>query len=268
MKMYLAGTYSRPYAPIEYMKLFLAGNYPGKGKGNFAPLLEKANELYILESFFYIKDAGWCKTVLPIIKDLLLDSGAFTFMSDKSQTANWTRYVDEYAEFILAHNIQNFFELDIDSVVGLAEVEKLRARLETRVGRQSIPVWHRARGKNRWLSMCKDYSYVSIGGIVSGEIKPKEFPVFRWFLETAAEHGSKVHSLGFTGYDDLHTYPFYSVDSTAWLYGNRGGFLYRFNGRAMDKTYPPENCRMKSRETAIHNFNEWVKFMRYADKHL
>jgi hypothetical protein len=252
------------------MNLYLAGNYPdfGKGKGNFAPVKEKCSDLYILESFFYIQKAPWLDQLLPKFKGFLLDSGAFTFMSDKSKTANWNRYVDEYADFITQHNISNFFELDIDAVVGLPEVERLRKRLEDRTGKQPIPVWHRARGQQAWRNLCKEYKYVAIGGIVTKEITKKDFPVFKWFLHEANSVGTRVHCLGFTGHEDLHVYPFHSVDSTAWLYGNRGGFLYRFNGRTLDKIDAPTNRRMKSRETAIHNFNEWVKFMRYADKHL
>jgi hypothetical protein len=257
--------YAKHNSLEDAMRVFLAG---GIGKPFVVKQHEPKCEIYLLESFFYIKEAEWLHKLIPTFRDFLLDSGAFTFMSNKAKTADWNRYVDEYADFINRHNIHHFFELDIDTLVGIAEVLRLRKRLEARTGKQPIPVWHRSRGKQAWLDLCNDYKYVAIGGIVTGEITKKDFPVFTWFLNEAEQRGARVHGLGFTGYNDLHRYKFYSVDSTGWVYGNRGGFLYRFNGRDLDKIDAPANRRMKSRETAIHNFNEWVKFMRYADKQL
>ena len=110
---------------------------------------------YVLESFFYVR--SW---MFPFIDNkswnFMLDSGAFTFMSNsknkylfkesntkssKSETVDWNSYVARYADFILEHDIHDFFELDIDSVVGLSKVEDLRKSLEHRTARQCIPVW-------------------------------------------------------------------------------------------------------------------------------
>jgi len=276
MRLYLAAPFSTGHmSPLwtaalgggleNAMRLFVAGEHEVKNGS-----LARWDDLYVLETYYYARSNKHAQRLLKENKarDILLDSGAFSFMSDKRRSLDWARYVDEYAEFVKNYNISNFFELDIDAVVDLPTVLKLRHQLESRVGRQSIPVWHRSRGKGAWLQMCQEYKYVAIGGIVTGEIKRKDFPVFAWFLSAAQKTNTKVHGLGFTGIANLSKYPFYSVDSTAWLYGNRGGFLYRFNGQDLDKIDAPASRRMKSRETAIHNFNEWVKFMRYADKHL
>ncbi len=58
-----------------------------------------------------------------------------------------------------------FFELDIDRIVGLEKVEEFRRRIESKTGKQSIPVWHSNRGWQYFVNMCKEYNYVSIGGI-------------------------------------------------------------------------------------------------------
>jgi hypothetical protein len=63
-------------------------------------------------------------------------------------------------------------------------------------------------------------------------------------------------------------YHFDSVDSTAWLYGNRGGFIFIFDGKTLQKRKCPPGKRLKSRAAAIHNFNEWVKFQKYAEAFL
>jgi hypothetical protein len=226
----------------------------------------KHQRLYVLESFFYIQD--WMLPYIGKYWDFLLDSGAFTFMQKKKGGLDWDEYIARYAAFINQHSIEYFFELDIDNVVGIKEVERLRARLESLTGRQSIPVWHKSRGLDYWRGMCRDYSYISIGGIVAKEIKPADYKFFPALIDIAGENGAKVHGLGFTNLEGLTKYKFHSVDSTAWVYGNMGAFLQKFNGKTLVKIKAPEGKRMRARETAIHNFNEWVKFQRYAEQYL
>jgi hypothetical protein len=265
MKIYLAGTYSRLYVIEESMKLYLAG-IQGKAKD----FVLKDQNPYILESFFYIRSQHeWVLKMKPFFSSFLLDSGAFTFMQGSGGTPNWDTYTEEYARFINKHDINYFFELDIDSIVGIKEVERLREKLETMTNKKCIPVWHKSRGLDYWKKMIAEYDYVAIGGIVSKEIKQTEYDIFLPLLKLAKENNCKVHGLGFTNLERLKRYPFYSVDSTAWLYGNRGGFLYQFNGTTMEKIQP-KGKRLKGggRLAAINNFNEWVKFSRYADNNL
>lgn len=155
VKIFLAGTYSRENSEEKNddMKLYLAGEgYYVKDKGTWENWPK--NDLQILESFYYIKP--WQLPFIPTFKSFLLDSGAFTFMSNSDKTANWNEYVTRYAEFINQHKIDLFFELDIDSVVGLTEVERLRDKLETLTNKKCIPVWHKARGLDYWKKMCSE----------------------------------------------------------------------------------------------------------------
>ena len=246
------------------MKVCLAALTPRK---YLAP--DHGHSRYFLESFYTIKE--W---EIPILKNsdfFLIDSGAFTFMSDLSKQPDFDAYLDKYICFINENNIQHFFELDLDSVVGIKEVERLRSRLESETGKKSIPVWHKSRGKDYFIKMCKSYEYVSIGGIVSNEIKPAEYIYFKWFIDTAHYYGCKIHALGFTDPKGMYAYPFDSVDSTAWTLGARYGLLYHFNGRAISRI-SPNNLRIKRsispKELDRWNCEEWVKFQRYADTHL
>jgi len=265
MKVFLAapntGTVS---AKDVRMKLFIAGTHAEEKIANANN--DFANKICVLESFFYIKE--WMIPYIHNHWDFLLDSGAFTFMENTKKGINWNEYVDRYIDFINTHKIQNFFELDLDSVIGLKETEKIRLKIERKTARKTIPVWHKSRGLDYWKWMIKNYPYVAIGGIVSGEIKRNEYPVFSKLLRMAREENCKVHGLGFTNINGLHRYPFYSVDSTAWIYGNRGGFIYMFNGSGFDKIQVPEGKRLKGKEVAIHNFKEWIKFQEYAERNL
>ena len=263
MIIYLAGCYSRQFVIDEAMKLYLAG-IQGKAKD----FVLKNTRPYILESFFYIREQNqWILEMRPFFKDFLLDSGAFTYLNGAKGNVNWDQYIEEYGAFINKHNIDLFIELDIDSVIGLNEVERLRYKLENITNKKCIPVWHKSRGLDYWKKMCKEYNYVAIGGIVTNEIKSNQYDIFYPLLKIAKENNCKVHGLGFTNMKGLEKYKFYSVDSTAWLYGNRGGFLYKFNGKGLDKLQP-KGLRLKGREGAIHNFSEWVKFANYAENNL
>ena len=86
-----------------------------------------------LESFYYIEEE---KEYIHKYDNFLLDSGAFTFMSSSKGGVNWDEYIKKYAEFINQYNVKHFFELDIDSIVGIKEVERLRRNLEELTGKQ------------------------------------------------------------------------------------------------------------------------------------
>lgn len=228
----------------------------------------KLSEMSILESFYYLRKNEEFMALAKHFGSFLLDSGAFTFMTGAHKGAiNWDEYVEEYARFINKHDIKLFFELDIDSVVGLQEVERLREKLEALTGKKPIPVWHKNRGKEYFIKMCENYPYVALGGIVTKEIPRQKYEKgFPWFIKTAHLHRCKIHGLGYTTILNLPKYHFDSVDSTAWLYGNRGGYLYKFNPSkgTMDQL-KADNARLKSREGAVNNFREWVKLCKYAE---
>jgi hypothetical protein len=222
-------------------------------------------DFYRLESFVYIK--GEEKSISKY-KSFLLDSGAFTFMNKNNGVVDWDDYIVKYANFINTYSVDNFFELDIDSIVGIKEVERLRYKLESLTNKQSIPVWHKSRGLDYWKDMIKKYKYVAIGGIVTKEIKASQHNIFITLLDLAKKQGCKVHGLGFTNLEGLKKYKFYSVDSTSWLSGNRFGSVYWFNGQTMKKQNKKTGQRVITKKTAINNFNEWVKYSKYAEHNL
>jgi hypothetical protein len=254
------------------MKLYLAGPLINKDLTLNNPLYKGdiyLKDLFVLESFYYIYNQEWMFPLFKEFKGFLLDSGAFTFMSaKKTHDINWDEYVINYGKFIKTHNIKYFFELDIDVIVGLKEVERLRTLLEETAGRKCIPVWHKARGLDYWKQMVKDYDYVAIGGLVTQEVKRSEYSIFHPLLKLAKENNCKVHGLGFTNLKGMETYRFNSVDSTSWLSGNKFGAVYLFNGKTMTKKVKPVGKRVLTHKVAIHNFKEWVKFARYAENNL
>lgn len=235
--------------------------------GLYDDTIKKFN-VAILESYYYADE--WTEKTIPLISNFLLDSGAFTFMSNSHKgKIDWKAYIDGYCDFINRNNVERFFELDIDSIVGYDNVLRIRKYIEEKTSKKCIPVWHKSRGKEEFLRMCDEYDYVAIGGIVTKEIKPNEYPFFTWFINEAHKRHCKIHGLGFTNLQGLTKYHFDSVDSTSWTTGNRFGSVYVFNGKTIVKYDKKQGQRLSdAKAVAIHNFNEWVKFQRYADKNL
>lgn len=222
----------------------------------------------ILQSFYYC-DKFTEEAILPNCKNFLLDSGAFSFKQRPDMKLDWDGYVDRYTEYINRNKIDLFFEMDIDKLVGLKEVERLRRKIERQTGKQPIPVFHKARGKEYFISMCKEYPYVALGGIAKEQrLVGDRLKSVKWFIDTAHEYGAKIHALGFTYINSLPIYHFDSVDSTAWTSGNRFGTIYKFNGKTLEVIKKPEGKRMANHQAiAMHNFQEWLKFADYAETH-
>lgn len=235
----------------------------------------RAENIYALESYYSLRE--WQIPLIGRFASFLLDSGAFTFMQSaaKHGSIDWLSYADRYADFIKEHSVRNYFELDIDSLKGLQYAEMLRNRIESRVGWQSIPVWHTERGKDYFLGMVKDYKYVALGSIA--KVLPPKIPIgekyFPWFIKEAHKTGCKLHALGYTSLKGLHKYRFDSVDSTTWTMGSRYGEAMVFkNGTIVKQNSVAGGVKIRSLKKdiniSLHNFKEWMKFQKYADTNL
>lgn len=222
---------------------------------------------YLLISYYYFKgkDLG----ILKGRKDLICDSGAFTFMFSKKAPSKEAliEYVKEYAQFVIDNNIQHYVELDVDSIFGYDFALQLRTILENTIGRPCIPIWHVSRGKEEFVNMCKQYDYAGIGGIVTKEQIAKHKDKYHLLNKLAREHGCKLHGMGFTPTKDLNSYGFHTVDSTSWKSGRRFATIYQYaNGQLLTKK-KPTGTRLKDYKTLdMHNWQQWLKYQRFVDK--
>ena len=234
------------------------GGLPWKKRGVF--------DFYRLDSFL---------TIVPDeqpsrYRDFILDSGIFSYLNGKNtDNVDWEKYVDDYAKFVLEKRIKNYVEVDVDKIVGLSEVERLRKRLEARVGWKSMPVWHINRGYDKWLEICRDYDYVCFGAFITDGLSKSKYLMVPKFISDAARLGAKVHGLGFTDFKWMPKLHFYSVDSSSWVSGNRYGHVFKYNNGKVDIIKRPPNHKMTNlEELAWHNFTEWMLFSNYAESHL
>lgn len=243
------------------MKLFLAGVLSS------VEYIDVSKSKYILESYYGLQTKSGERKLREYLNqwdDFLLDSGAFTFMRGTA-TTNLEEYTKRYADFINRNNIQHYFEMDVDVVVGLAKVEKYRGILERETGRRCIPVWHGSRGKQYYIDMCKEYDYIAIGGIASGEIGARYYKYHKLLNELAAKYNCKVHGLGMTA-SHLKESGFYSIDSTSWLSGQKYGAAHIFDGSAIKSIIRPKGKMIKNyKKIGKHNFDQWVMYQKYLE---
>lgn len=251
------------------MKVYLAGDsYLRKILERKTP--KEIGEIYLLRTF--VSKEPWFQKYYSQAKDIILDSGAFTFMSGGKAQISWEEYVERYAHFIKATGVEHFIELDIDALVGYDKVKQLRKQLIAATNKQPIPVWHKSRGKEEFLHMCEEFSYVALGGFAIRNWTKKDFKFISWFIREAHKRGAKIHGLGFTYFNELKKYHFDSVDSSAWTIGNRYGGMNKYVGNGKVITiHKPVGTRVipsSQVELAYNNFNEWLKFQRYAEEEL
>jgi hypothetical protein len=228
------------------------------------------NEIYGLFSYHYTKNAPKFIAYHSQFKDFILDSGIFTYLNGKdTKNVDWEKYIYDYGNFVKLHNIKNYVEVDIDQIVGLKEVERLRAKLEKQVGWQSMPVWHINRGYENWLQTCTDYNYVCFGAFITDNLKEDKYPFIRKFIYDADKLDCRVHGLGMTTYKWLKQLPFYSVDSSTWIAGARFGYIQYFKDGEILNRNKQEYQKTKEGDDFIrHNAKEWVKYAHYVENYL
>lgn len=222
---------------------------------------------YILESFMYVKD--WQYPIIKKTKLFLLDSGGFTFIfSYKKEITEKVieEYLQNYIKFINQYDIKYFFNLDLDTIIGVEKTEELRKKLEKETNKKCIPVWHKCMGIEMWEKLTKEYDYVAIGTIKEWVSHPK---ALKKLNQIARKNNCKVHGLGYTK-SNAKELGFYSVDSTSWKSANRFGILSYFKNDKMGRKVRPEGKRMKSGDmySIIERFNleEWMKYQNFLDR--
>lgn len=226
------------------------------------------SKLHILQSFAYITSCECEKFVL--CKDFLMDSGAFTIMNTKSgKNFNIVEFTKEYARFIKKWNIDNFIELDVDSVFGMQTYIDCLHLLQDITGKDPIRVMHTWRGKDYFEELTKKKNFVCLGGIAGTQNMNLARSNLQWFVDTAHKNNCKIHGLGIGTIDLIRKHNFDSVDSANWCGAYRFGALLRFNGHELCKYNGSEgageNEHIATNFVARRSLKEWESFSHYID---
>jgi hypothetical protein len=218
-------------------------------------------DICILESFYHM--FAWEKGLIKGIKSFMLDSGAFSLLNGRN--INLDSYIKRYAQFIKDNDVELFFELDIDKVVGWEKYCDYRKLLEDATGRSPIPVMHRSRGKEWYLEAVEKYPLVAIGGIAIKDIRKNEYAHFHWLIDRAHEKGCKVHALGFSSLSLLKEYDFDSCDASSWSMGKQFGRLWHFNGHDLERYAAPTRYD-NWLPISIRDFETWFRYTKYLEQ--
>ena len=132
---------------------------------------------------------------------------------------DWEKYSTDYADFINRHDVKYFFEIDLDTIIGVKETQKITKRLESLTGKQCIPVFHRCRGIDAYKKMCRQYDYVAIGasGITEECRWVKNDSVLKKWCLLLTSMGAKFTDLAIQGCQTLTTQKYRSTALTAPL---------------------------------------------------
>lgn len=113
------------------MNIFLAGNIALKTPEEYLDL--KAP--FILQTFYDLQkwDDAYCQKVVTNPHRFFLDSGAFTFMASGRKT-DWNDYAERYIDFIKRNRVRHFFELDLDTVIGIDATREITKKSSVKRG--------------------------------------------------------------------------------------------------------------------------------------
>jgi hypothetical protein len=183
---------------------------------------------YLL-SFYYYKDLNHklkhdIGDYKQLIKnnDILIDSGAFTFLNKYStiEKSMITNYIDRYIKFINDYNINLFVELDLDNVIGKEETKQIRKQIETETNK--LPIWVLQEGRNKkdLDEALEKYNYIAIpfsGRTPYSRYMRNNNSYIMNLLEYCRNKNEniKIHLLGYTpNINDPYIYIVNSSDST------------------------------------------------------
>lgn len=165
------------------------------------------------------------KTMKEAGKDvkLFLDSGAFSAM-----TRGVAIDIQEYIAFIKANAgaLEVYANLD---VIGDPEATWKNQKVMEKAGLHPLPTFHHGEPVSYLKRYVAEYEYIALGGLVgkrAAELQTSLDYYFREFI--CGPDGTpkvKVHGFGMTALGLMWRYPWYSVDSTAWVMHSRTGSI-------------------------------------------
>ncbi len=227
-------------------------------------------DTHILTSFAYNKQEH--EELFPLAKSILVDSGAFTIMSQSIKKGNRNfdvrEYTKKYADFIKEHNFDNFIEMDIEGAYGFDVYIDCLHMLQDITGKEPIYVYHKWRGLEYYKQLVRKHKYVCLGDVDVSTRNMAQEAFFKWFIDEAHANDCRVHGLAFTKTKELGYLDFDSVDSSSWTAGVRFASCSKFNGHDLNKYSLRRTATHEMvhyAEVAKHDFLEWKKFQQYMD---
>lgn len=168
-----------------------------------------------------------------------LDSGAFSLRRKAKGSVDYKAYIDRYAEFVKEHHYAVDLYANVDVIGDPALTYANQNYLENEHGLRPVPVVHYGTDPV-WVDKYLDdgHDLIGLGGLV-GNTRDAADWLDRCF-DVMCPNGMPVcraHGFGVANHRLLTRYPWYSVDSSAWIQeaGKWGGvFLPYWRNGAWD----------------------------------
>ncbi len=264
------------------MRIFLASSFTNEE----LKAIEISGHKNILVSYYYLRKMSAEKLRRNkewVVKNnitLFLDSGTFSLRSDKKvvvlskieqlmvckkYAADYAKFVEEWYDVIYA-----YAELDVDPLIGLEEVIKLRSYFSPSILPKLCPVHHfDTRKKIDFTTACDSHNFMGIG--TSPTISVNDAKIYGSFAKYSIEHKTRLHGFALINIKLLSAVPFASVDSTAWQSGGQFGEVNYFDQNT--KTIRRLRLRRDNKAVISRKISQVVKiyphFMRlWESKHL
>ena len=170
---------------------------------------------HILDSYHYIGNQRMVDRIRNTGRQIFLDSGAFSSFTQGIQVD-----IKKYCAYVLKHI--DIFEVVsvLDAIGDPNQTYRNQMEMEQR-GVNALPCYHYGEPEEVLEYYASNYPYITIGGMV-----PISSPQLRIWLDRiwgrclTNPDGTpkiKVHGFGLTSVPLMARYPWYSVDSSAWV---------------------------------------------------
>jgi len=224
---------------------------------------------------------------LGIQDSIMLDSGAHSLFNihardtrDYSyyETQDFWDYVDNYAELVKKYSHMIDVYVNVDVIKNPKLTLKVQQYLESAHGLNPIPVIHHGPvGESDPLSYLKTlemyadrYEYIGIGGVAAGANRDSfmQFAnaIFRFICDKDGIPQRKLHGFAMTALDSIVRFPWFSVDSTAWVKTSRMGTLYVPEETPTGHNYAKVALRVTVSQESPKRFKEREHFQTLKDE--
>ncbi len=170
----------------------------------------------LLSYHYWKKKKDQVKAYVDAKIDVFIDSGAFS-----AKTKGVEIDIDEYCVFLKDTGVITYAGLD---VIGNAKRTRENNEYMVKQGLNPIPTFHVGSSLDD-LAKLMGYSYIALGGLVWTEgIRSHLNKVWHYIL--THNPGLRVHGFGTTNLELMAAYPWYSVDSSSYMWCKRFGDQY------------------------------------------
>ena len=188
------------------MKIYFAG----LSGSNYHIALQEADVRRCLLSYYYwLIDKRERRKIN--FSDIFIDSGAFSAWSQGIKI-NLYEYIDFVKEYL--DKITVYSNLD---VIGDANNTLKNQHEMQKSGLSPLPVFHINENYKCLDEYCKNYPYIALGGMVGKTRRQKDNFLHNCFTVIKKYFPIRIHGFALTDIELLKKYPFYSIDTTAWL---------------------------------------------------